>query len=180
MAEGCDGCDALFEGIPKGCDNNIGGIKALYLTEQCNVTALALSSPGDEITTITMAASTYFYKFVFNKNTSTWTEVTEPDPVNGTQLSIQTATLKLARREKSKRDTLALIGMFKDLACIITDNNDINWYLGEENGVNMTANNSETGTAKKDTNGYTITLIGEEPQQANTVTDAALAAVIAP
>lgn len=178
MAEDCYGCDALFEGIPKGCDNNLPGLRKAYFTEKCNVASLTLSSPGDEIGTITMTGATLFYEFVFNKKTSTWTEVATFDPATGSTTYVQTLTIKLARREKTKRDTLALIGKFKDLACVVEDNNGLRWYLGEENGVNLTENNSETGTTPADTNGYTLTFVGEEPEAANTVTAAALAAVI--
>lgn len=179
MATDCNGCGALFEGIPKECSNNIGGIKKIYLTEKCNVTAVTVSSPADIITGLTMTGSTVFYEFAFNKNSSTFTEVTENSAENGTELTTQTITLKMPRREKSKRDTIALLGMQKDLVAIVTDSNDISWYFGEVNGLNMTTSNSETGLSKKDFNGYTITLVGEEPEQANEINAAAVAAAIA-
>jgi len=178
MAIGCDGCEALFEGISKTCDNNVGGIVELYLTEKCNVESVTLSSPEGEIESFNGSPTPTFYKFEFNKNTSTFTEVTANDPANGTTIVTQTITLKLARREKSKRDTIALLGAFKDLVAIAKDANGIYWYFGEENGLNMTENNSETGTARGDFNGYTITFVAEESAQANTAEEAAVLAVI--
>jgi len=171
-------CNILTAGISKTCDNNVGGIKELYLTEKANVTAVTLASPGDQINGLTMEAGTEFKKFEFNKNTSTFTEVTSYDQANGTELCTQTITLFLTRREKTKRDILLLLGKFKDLVAIIKDSNDIYWYFGETNGLNLTEKNSETGTSKADRNGYTLTFTGEEPEDANEIEAAAVAAVI--
>ena len=172
------GCSILTGGISKGCEGNQGGIKKIYITDFCNITGLTLNSPEGKIDTITMSPSTQFYEFEFNKNTSTYTENLTGDQANGVQVNTQTVTLKLARREKVKRDTLAQLMGFKDLAVIVLDNNGLYWLLGEKNGVVMTENNSENGTASTDFNGYTITLVGEEPVLANEVTASAVAAVI--
>lgn len=171
-------CNILTAGISKTCNNNVGGIKELYLTEKANVTSITLSSPGNVINAITMANGMEFKKFEFNKNTSTFTEVTTTDPSNGSEICTQTITLFLTRREKTKRDILLLLGKFKELVAIVKDSNDIYWYLGEENGLVLTEKNSETGTAKTDRNGYTLTFVGEENEDANTIESAAVAAVI--
>lgn len=171
-------CETL-EGIEIGCDGNVGGIKKFYAALRSEVTfPLTLSSPGDEISGITMIGGAKFQEFEFTKNTSTFQETEDTNQENGTAFTLQTITLKLNRREKTKRDKLLLLGKFKDLVVIITDNNNINWFFGEENGVNLKTKDGGAGTAKGDANGYTLTFIGEEPVEANTVTDAALAAVI--
>lgn len=172
-------CDNISGGITKTCDNNIGGIKKMYITERCNITfPLTLTSPGDVISGITMAVGTSFHEYEFNKNTCFFTENENNNAENGTTVITQTITLNLNRREKTKRDNIALLGKFKDLCIIITDSNDLNWFFGEENGVNLTTNEGGSGTTKTDKNGYTLTFVGEEPEMANTVSDAALAAVI--
>lgn len=172
-------CDNLSGGISKTCDNNIGGIKKMYITERCNITfPLTVSSPADEISTITMIGGAVFHEYEFNKNTCFFTEAENNNAENGTTVITQTITLNLNRREKTKRDNIALLGKFKDLCIIITDSNDISWFFGEENGVNLTTNEGGSGTTKTDKNGYTLTFVGEEPLMANVVTAAALAAVI--
>lgn len=172
------GCSILTGGIDKGCLGNTGGIRKIYITDFCNVTDVDVNSPDGIIDTITMAASTLFYEFAFNKNTSTYTEVLSGDQANGSQVYTQTITLKLARREKTKRDTLALLAGFKELALIVLDNNGLYWFLGQINGIVLTESNSENGTASADFNGYTLTLVGEEPVAANEVTASAVTAVI--
>lgn len=171
-------CGSL-EGISIGCDNNTGGIKKFYAALREEVTfPLTINSPDGEISGITMIGGATFEEFEFTKNTSTFEESEDNNAENGNTLVTQTITLKLNRREKTKRDKLLLLGKFQDLIVIITDNNNINWLFGEENGVNLKTNVGGAGTAKSDANGYTLTFIGEEPVMANTVTDAALAAVI--
>jgi hypothetical protein len=171
-------CENIDGGITIGCDDNFPGLRAFYLTEKCNITSLALSSPGDEISTITMVGLALFYKFEFTKKSgSNYVETTNAGD-NGSQFTTQVITLNFNRREKTKRDTLLLIGKFKDLVGIGTDNNGINWYFGEINGINMTSVTGGSGENSAGTNGYTVVLTGEEPEEANTVTDAALAAVI--
>ena len=171
-------CNTLTAGIPKGCLGNRGGIRKIYITNFENLTGISLASPSGEISTLTMASGTTYYEFVFNKNSSTWNEVTTGDPTAGTQIVTQTITLVLARREKTKRDTLQLLMGFNELSVIIEDANGIFWLVGEESGVIMTENNSASGTAAADPNNYTLTLVGEETAQANTVTQAAVEAVI--
>jgi hypothetical protein len=173
-------CESLTGGITLGCDNNIGGIKRLFLTEKENVTSVTLGSPTDEITAFTMAGSpaAEFYQFEFNKNTSSYTEELTSDQATGRDLYTQTINLVLNRREKTKRDTLLLLAKRKDLVAIIEDNNGIYWYFGEQYGINVTTNSGGSGVAKSDANQYVITFVGEESEPANTVTAAAVAAVI--
>lgn len=171
-------CTTLTGGIAKGCSANVGGIKKIYITNFDNVQGLTLGSPTTEITTITMAGGSVFYEFGFNRNSSTFQEDITGDEAAGTQINTQTVTLVLARREKSKRDTLQLLMGFNQLVVIVQDANSVYWLLGEENGMVMTQNTSVSGTAAADANNYTITLIATEPSMANTVTEAAVQAVI--
>lgn len=172
-------CSSAITGVAIGCDNNIGGIKKLYIALRSQITfPLTLSSPADEISGITMIGGAVFHEFEFTKNTSTYEESLDVNQESGNEVVTQTITLKLNRRQKTKRDALLLLGRFKDLCIIIKDNNDLIWFFGENNGVNLKTNAGGAGTTKQDANGYTLTFIGEEPTLANTVTAAALAAVI--
>lgn len=171
-------CELLTGGISKPCDTNKGGIQKMWITEKSNVSSLSLSSPGGEIDTITMVGGADFYEFEFNKNTSSYQETYTADVAAGTEFYAQVVTLVLNRREKTKRDTLMLLSHFKDLYIIVKDGNGINYLFGEVNGMNLTGNDGGSGVASTDPNRYTLTFTGEEPELANTVTDAAIAAVI--
>jgi hypothetical protein len=173
-------CDLLDGGIELGCDNNIPGIRNIWFTEKSNVTAIGLSSPGDKINSFTMAGSpaAVFYKFEFNKNTSSYTESESDDQAAGRTLNTITINLVLNRREKAKRDKLMLLGKRKDLVAIIEDNNGLYFYAGQEYGINKTTNEGGSGVAKTDVNQYVITFVGEEPELMNEIEEAAVLAVI--
>jgi hypothetical protein len=169
-------CDLLNGGIAKTCGVNLGGIKKLYLANKESVDTPTVS--GGVISTLTMDSGTVFYEFEFNKNTSSFTEEMASDLANGSEYYNQTITLVIPKREATKRETIALLAYQRDLIAIVTDQNGTNWYFGLENGVNLTGNTGGSGTAKADLNGYTLTFTGEEPAQAPTISDAAVASVL--
>jgi len=49
------------------CENNIGGLTKLYLTDFDNV--LGITASGGTISTITLATASVFYEFEFNRTT---------------------------------------------------------------------------------------------------------------
>ncbi len=149
----------------------------MWLKEHSKVT-VAHASPSNKIGTITVDDASKYYEFQFTKNTSTFTEESDSNQENGTELTIQTITLVLNRREQAKRDTLLLLGKFKNLSCIILDSNGLYWLFGETEGVNLKTKAGGPGTAKTDRNGYTITFLGSEPEEASECTEAAVLAVI--
>lgn len=171
-------CSLITEGIPKGCDNNAGGVVKIYITDFCNIDTITEDSPLGEITGITLESGASFYEFEFNRETSNFTENAVVNIQNGSLFYDQKITLKIPRREKSKRNTLATL-MQKDLALIVLDSNGLYWLMGETDGVLVESLPSETGTAKGDFNGYTINLSGQESVQAREVDASIIAALIA-
>lgn len=174
----CNCSTLLTGGIAKGCENNIGGVQKIYITDLCNVdTITAADGVISDINMITSSPVALFYEFSFNRNTSDFVENATVNVENGSLFYDQTVTLVIPRRESSKRNVLALL-MQKDVAVIVKDQNGLYWYLGETNGLYVSELPSATGKAKGDLNGYTITLKGEEPAQAQEVDEAAVLAVI--
>lgn len=168
-------CVLLTGGIAKNCDNNLGGVTKVYITDFENVTGVTAAS--GEISAFTMASGTQFYEFEFNKNTSSLAENAIVSLENGSLFYEQIVTLVIPRREVAKRNVLKLL-MQKELAVIVKDQNGLYWYVGEANGANITELPSTSGTAKGDANAYTLTIRAEEPEQAQEVDEAAVTAVI--
>lgn len=170
-------CNILEGGISIGCENNVGGIRKLWLKEHSKVT-YTIGSPSNKIATLTVDDSSKFYEFEFTKNTSTYVEDSNTASETGTELTTQTITLVLNRREQAKRDTILLLGRFKNLVGIVLDSNGLYWYFGETEGINLTNKTGGPGTAKTDRNGYTITFVGSEPEEAREIEESAVLAVI--
>ncbi len=106
-------CSNIASGLTLGCDNNIGGLKGFYVTEKSNITSIGLSSPGDEISTLSMSG--VLYEFEFNKGNANYVESGEFNQAAGRDLYTQTVTLTLNRREKTKRDKLILLAQRENL-----------------------------------------------------------------
>lgn len=159
-------CITFSGGISGLCDNNVGGLTKLYLTDFDNVTGYTQS--GGTVSAISMAAATKFYEFEFNRNSATYTEDLVKSVEAGSALFEQTITVTIPRRDVAKRNTLALLTQ-RDLAVIIKDSNGFFWYPGEVEGMYLSESTSTSGTAKADGSNYVLTLKGFEIDRAAAV-----------
>lgn len=153
-------CNALI-GITYSCLSNTGGVKSVEIGNFDSLTSYTLNSDGS-ISAATF--STPPVGFQFNKNTSSFTEEATISIENGTTFYSQTVNLVIPRREASKRAKILLLADGQpNLFLIVKDQNDLKWFIGLENGANLTALVDQTGVAKTDANGYTLTFLAEEP-----------------
>lgn len=167
-------CELLDGGLPKDCENNLGGLQRLWLTDKESV--LSVTENSGEVTAIALATAALFYEFTFNRNTSSYTEVNTPNIENGSEFNLQTIVLTHARRSKEKRSVVELL-MRKELVGIALDQNGKYWLFGKQNGLLVTNVEGGSGLTKTDLNGYTITLTAEEPYQAPEVSSSIIASI---
>lgn len=168
-------CVSFSGGIAKDCDNNIGGLTKLYLTDFDNIVGYTQS--GGTVSVIQMASASFFYEFEFNRNSATFTEDLVKSVEAGSALFEQTVTVTIPRRDVSKRNTLALLTQ-RDLACIIKDSNGLFWYPGAVEGLYLSESTSTSGTAKADGSNYTLTLKGFEQDRAYGVQASIVSALV--
>lgn len=158
-------CDLLNGGIQKSCDNNTGGLSKLYVADFPLIGSY--TEANGEITAITMTSGATFYEFEFNRNTSSYKEDIAINLDNGTTYFNQEVTLRLARREKTKREALQkLIAGQKQLFIIVKDSNGLFWAFGREEGCYVTAVTGGSGVQKADANEYQITFSAQEKTSA--------------
>jgi hypothetical protein len=169
-------CVSFSGGIAKDCENNIGGLTKLYITDFDNVVTYA--SSGGTVSGITLATASYFYEFEFNRNSATFTEDLVKSVEAGSALFEQTVTVTIPRRDVVKRNTLALLTQ-RDLAVIIKDSNGLYWYPGEIEGMYLSESTSTSGTAKADGSNYVLTLKGFEAERAQAVTGSIISGLLA-
>jgi hypothetical protein len=169
-------CVSFSGGIANDCENNMGGVTKLYLTDFDNISTYTES--GGTVSSITMASASYFYEFEFNRNSATYTEDLLKSVEAGSALFEQTVTITIPRRDVAKRNTLALLTQ-RDLAVIIKDSNGLYWYPGEVEGMYLSEATSTSGTAKADGSNYVLTLKGFEVERAPGVTAGIVAALVA-
>jgi hypothetical protein len=169
-------CVSFSGGIAKDCENNIGGLTKLYLTDFDNI--VTYTQTGGTVSAITMASASFFYEFQFNRNSATFTEDLVKSVEAGSALFEQTITVTIPRRDVQKRNTLALLTQ-RDLAVIIKDSNGLYWYPGEVEGVYLSESTSTSGTEKADGSNYVITLKGFEADRAPGVSASIIAGLLA-
>ena len=61
------------------------------------------------------------------------------------------------RMETTKRVEIAAMAL-ADLVAIVQDCNGKYWFLGYDNPLHLSAGDGQTGTARSDRNGYSVTL----------------------
>jgi hypothetical protein len=169
-------CVSFSGGIPKDCNNNVGGLTKLYLTDFDNIVSYVQA--GGTVSSIIMASASNFYEFEFNRNSATFTEDLVKSVEAGSALFEQTTTVTIPRRDVAKRNTLALLTQ-RDLACIFKDSNGLYWYPGATEGIYLSESTSTSGTAKADGSNYTLTLKGFEVDRAFGVSASIVAALVA-
>jgi len=159
-------CNCLDE-ILKGCDNNIGGLKAAYFLPYNEVTSIGATAGEGFVTSLTIGTGCDgFVKYEFNKNSSSYVEEANIDLVNGSTFYTVTTSLMIPRRDLDKRNALALVAAGQqELIIILQDSNNIFWLQGKDNGANLTAQGEGSGVARADGSKYSLTFTSEEPEQ---------------
>jgi hypothetical protein len=133
----------------------MGGIKTVYIANAADVTSLTEASGA--ITAITMASSKKFYKYEFARNSSSLTSNYAVNVENGTTYVESDLLMVFNKMDTTKR--LEIVALAQgELVAIVEDNNGSMWYLGHDEPVHINAGDGQTGTARADRNGYSITL----------------------
>jgi hypothetical protein len=158
----------ITSGYVKGCRDNIGGIKKLYLANLDSIASVApvlntIGSPEDEgeIDTIVMDTTLVFYEYELTKDNSSFTIETSVDPTTGIVLYAPTLNFSIPKFDLDARNTLNIITR-NDIVAIVEDNLGNKFLLGEEFGLDATTATGTSGQAKTDLNGLTIALVGSE------------------
>lgn len=158
-------CSTL-QGITKGCDNNSGGIREIYLWGQDDVlvgptidTANWLVT-GLEVSGVaggTGPSAPVAYEFL--RNTSSFTEEGTIDLANGSSFVTQTIELMFNRREAAKSKAIKILGEGQRyLQALVKDANANYWYFTD---LQLSAFGEGSGTTRADGSKYSVTLLGE-------------------
>jgi len=174
---------ALTTGYKLGCRDSVGGITEIRLAPFTAVTSI-VTNASSQVTTITGsvgsgttgAGVSGFYKYELPKGVGQFTETINASTENGTVFYQQEATLIINKLQQAVRNELRLVTTARMMA-IVKDRNGKYWLLGKNNGIEVSAGTSQTGTAMGDRSGYELTLTGMEEEPCVEVTAAAANAV---
>lgn len=161
-------CLQTLSGLARDCEQNIGGIKNIWIANFDDVTGIALDDDDEAIVEIDMATSgapavaRKFKKYRMRKGAANFTSTLNVDAASGvsyygTDVILQFNKMSIAKYVEMKALSVA------ELRVIVEDNNGARWFLGKDNAVIAGAGDAQTGAAMGDANRYTITLHDDEP-----------------
>lgn len=153
-------CIQTLGGILRDCAPSMGGIAEAYIANFLDVSKVTVES--DKITSITMAESKKFKPYSFRKETSQFTSTLQKNAANNTLYVQSEIQLVFGRMETAKRIEVTALSL-GDLAVIVKDCNGAYWYFGYHEPVTASAGDGQTGTARADRNGYSVTLQESSP-----------------
>ena len=155
-------CPISLNGIMLDCASSVGGIKEVYITSYGDYLP-QVDSPNGKITGLTQvneSVTAKFKRYQFRKQTGSMTSTLNVDEVAGINYVSTELNLVFTKMETAKRIEIAAMAIGQ-LIVIVKDGNNKYWYLGYNDYVSATAGSGNTGTAKGDSNNYSITLKDE-------------------
>jgi N-methylhydantoinase B/oxoprolinase/acetone carboxylase alpha subunit len=155
----------------------LGGIKTVYIANYGDVTEIEIDEASGQITGVTMSASAKFKPYQFRKQTGSMTSTLNVDETAGINYVSTELSLVFTKMETAKRLEMTALAKAQ-LAVIVKDSNNKYWYLGKDDYVSSTAGSGNTGTAKGDSNNYSLTLTDESDTYPFEITEAAVLAVV--
>ena len=172
-------CLTLTSGICRGCRDNAGGIKTVYMINLHDVTAITsalyyqedgqgqwdngtpVDGNGRPITlvdSVTLRTGATWFEFQPNKYSSSYTETINSSIENGNVYYAQVLSLVFGHLKTEIRDVIEELGE-SEVLVVIENNNGNLFLLGEmKNGMVVSGGSGATGTAFGDLNGYTVEL----------------------
>ena len=172
-------CD-ITSGFTLGCRDNSGGIKNLYILSG-SVSSITNASEG---LINAMTGSGEFFKFELFRQTSDYTETITSTPENGTIFYEQSVNAIFFKLQSATRNQMKVLAQNPNLKIIVETNNGSTdgvgkyFYLGQENGLQLTGGTGATGTAFGDLNGYTLNFVGQEPAPASEISGSDLSVIM--
>lgn len=143
------------------CKQVIGGIKALYFQN----TQPTVTYNGTDTDVIDDIGTVSVYEYALPNNTGQLVNTGTVNEQNGTSYFAQNLTVNLPTLTKEDHKELKLMQSSRPTVYVL-DNNDNLFCMGLQFGC-MVAVNAQTGTAKADLTGYTLTITAEELAPAN-------------
>lgn len=169
----------ISSGIALGCSDGIGGLKKIYIVGGATGDVTAVSKDADgAITGSTVATGTTIYGFELKRNTSSLTQNVTKNFENGTIYFEQVVNAVFYKYDQDKRNELKILSQNDQIQMIAVDQNDVQYWLGETNGLYLSGGSAATGTAYGDRNGFEFIFTGQEPVPASVI-EGSLASVFA-
>jgi hypothetical protein len=169
----------ISSGIELGCSNGIGSLQKIYIVGGAtgDVSAVAQTVDG-AITGSTVASGTTIYGFNIKRNTSSLVQEVQKNFENGSIFFNQVVTAVFYKYDQDKRNLLKILSQNDAIQMIAVDQNGVQYWLGQRNGMYLSGGDANSGANYADGNKFNFIFTGNEPEPANVIVGA-LSAVFA-
>lgn len=159
------------------CRDAAGGVQEVYITEYDNVPQANITASSGVITAATCASGKRFFTYKLEKENAQFDQKIIPSVENGTTYVESTLTLNLKGMSAALKNNLLTLA-YNRLHIIVKDQQlvNVNHWMGQVNGADLTAADGSTGKAFGDMNGFSLTFVSKEPL-ANTVSSTIVSAL---
>jgi hypothetical protein len=154
----------LTTGRKEVCKTSVGGIDAIYFINYDDMDAITYDATNtDSIQTVTGVTSLFKYEL---KGANSFEQTITSSRENGTTFVEQTLTFTIKGLDATTTKQMKLLAWGRPHVVIKTNANNF-FIAGLNHGMDVTTGLVSNGTAMGDLNGYTMTLVGQEPVPAN-------------
>lgn len=145
--------------ITKNCDNNIGGLRKMWLFDMESISSISKDSATHLITDITLDNASDIIEYEFKRNVANYNEDVANDFSTGATTVTATINVMFNRREAQKSLSLKVMGEGQRyLGAILLDENNQYWYIQD---CRVSTIGDGSGTARTDGSKYAVVLTAE-------------------
>lgn len=163
----------ITSGIAKSCKNNLGGAKKIYIFNFLEDAFTIANSVATAINPLL----TEVFEFEITGDGNSLSQEMVSDRNTFTTVNTQTLTFLLGKIDATKNATLNLLLAGYPMA-VVQDRNGKYHAVGIDDGIDFNSN-SNTGAAKTDFNGYTLTGTSTTGEKAPILDEATVTAFLA-
>ena len=151
-------CSNITQGISKGCNNNLGGIKSIKIADR-PITGYAMA--GNQIYYFTPFNITWL-EVEADQGTGNFTETFEINQSGSIVAFKQSVTFQINDLSAYNQQRIAELAESTNLGVVVEMNNGKYFTVGIERGAYLETGSTSSGTAYGDLSGSTITITGME------------------
>lgn len=166
----------IVQGREIECRDSVGGTTEVILTEFVNVPQANITASSGVISAATCSSGKRFFTIQLEKENAQFDTNIIVSVENGTTMVESTLTLSLKKMTASQKNMLLTLA-YNRLHIVVKDGNGNRWWMGRQNGADLTSANGSTGKALGDMNGETLTFVSKEPLPPETVSAAIYASL---
>lgn len=148
-------CDITLSTIAQDCRPNLSGIKKIAISNYVEG-AFAKDDANPNLVTLENTDNTKWTTYVPAKNTGSLTKTLTKNEQTGVLYYTNEVSATFNHMDGANGEAVDLLGQGR-LLVVVQDKNEMNWVLGVDDWVSVSAITGQTGAAADDGNNWQIT-----------------------